>query len=125
MQANIAMEDIADLASLIQVNPESTVSRTVLRAEGVKIVLFSFDAGQELTEHTAAMPVLLQVLDGRLDITAAGRTVELVPGGVIHLGTRCPHAVVAREPTRLVLTMLDERTVAEKEAAYVNITTAS
>lgn len=125
MQSNIAMEDIADLASLIQVNPESTVSRTVLRAEGVKIVLFSFDAGQELTEHTAAMPVLLQVLDGRLDVTAAGRTVELVPGGVIHLGTRCPHAVVAKEPTRLVLTMLDERTVAEKEAAYVNITTAS
>lgn len=125
MQSNIAMEDIADLASLIQVNPESTVSRTVLRAEGVKIVLFSFDAGQELTEHTAAMPVLLQVLDGRLDVTAAGRRVELVPGGVIHLGTRCPHAVVAKEPTRLVLTMLDERTVAEKEAAYVNITAAS
>lgn len=125
MQSNIAMEDIADLASLIQVNPESTVSRTVLRAEGVKIVMFSFDAGQELTEHTAAMPVLLQVLDGRLDVTAAGRTVELVPGGVIHLGTRCPHAVVAKEPTRLVLTMLDERTVAEKEAAYVNITAAS
>lgn len=115
------MTDVADLAALIQVNPESTVSRTVLRAEGARIVLFSFDAGQELTEHTAAMPVLLHVLDGRLEITAAGRTVELVPGGVIHLGTRCPHAVVAKEPTRLVLTMLDARAVAETEAAYVDI----
>lgn len=121
MHSNIAMTDVADLASLIQVNPESTVSRTVLRAEGVRVVLFSFDAGQELTEHTAAMPVLLHVLDGRLDVTAAGRTVELVPGGVIHLGTRCPHSVVAKEPTRLVLTMLDARVVAASEAAHVDI----
>lgn len=121
MQTNVTMTDVEDLASLITVNPESTVSRTVLRAEGARIVLFSFDAGQELTEHTAAMPVLLHVLDGHLQVTAAGRTVELVPGGVIHLGTRCPHAILAKEPTRLVLTMLDARSVAQSDAAYVDI----
>lgn len=124
MHANIVMAEVADLASLIPVNPDSTVSRTVLRGEGARIVLFSFDAGQELSEHTAAMPVLLHVLDGRLSVTAAGRTVELVPGGVIHLGTRCPHSVLALEPTRLVLTMLDARVVTDAEAAYVDIKTA-
>lgn len=121
MHTNATMTDVSDLASLIDINTESTVSRTVLRAEGVRIVLFSFDAGQELTEHTAAMPVLLHVLDGRLDVTAAGRTIELAPGGLVHLGTRCPHSVLAKEPTRLVLTMLDARVVAESEAAYVDI----
>ena len=53
MHANIVMAEVADLASLIPVNPDSTVSRTVLRGEGARIVLFSFDAGQELSEHTA------------------------------------------------------------------------
>ncbi len=104
-----AMTDVVDVAALVAVQPESTVSRTVLRGEGVRVVLFSFDAGQQLTEHTAAVPVLLQVLDGHLRITADGRTVDLTPGGVVHLATRTPHAVLAVEPSRLMLTMLDPR----------------
>jgi quercetin dioxygenase-like cupin family protein len=106
---NLAMTDIPAIADLVQVAPDSTVSRTVLTAEGARIVLFAFDAGQELTEHTAAVPVLLQALDGSFDITADGRTVRLEPGTVIHLGTRTPHEVVARQPSRLMLTMLDSR----------------
>lgn len=100
---------LADLGELVQVLSGSTVSRTVLKAPGVRVVLFAFDTGQELTEHTVAMPVLLQVLDGRLSVTADGRTEELVPGGLLHLDTRVPHQVLAHEPTRLVLTMLDNR----------------
>jgi quercetin dioxygenase-like cupin family protein len=107
--ANLTMTDLPDIASLVDVGPDSTVSRTVLKAEGARLVLFAFDAGQELTEHTAAMPVLLQALDGHLEVTAAGRTVDLRPGDVVHLGTRLPHAVLATEPSRLLLTMLDPR----------------
>lgn len=103
------MEYIDDLGLLITVNENSTVSRTVLKAEGVRLVLFSFDTGEELSEHTAAMPVLLQVLDGSLEVTADSETVTLVPGGVIHLPTRMPHSVLALEPTRMLLTMLDPR----------------
>jgi len=100
---------IPDLADLIEVQTEATVSRTAFRATGVRVVLFGFDAGQELTEHTAAMPVLLQVLSGRLSITADGRTEELAPGGLMHLDTRVPHSVLAVEPSKLMLTMLDPR----------------
>ena len=103
------MSYLADVGSLVEVAPEATVSRTVLTADGARLVLFSFDEGQELREHTAAMPVLLQVLDGRLSVAAAGRSVELGPGGVVHLPARLPHAVVALEPSRLLLTMLDPR----------------
>ncbi|GAB3140755.1 hypothetical protein GCM10027290_12090 [Micromonospora sonneratiae] len=106
---NLVMTDLADVASLVDIAPDSTVSRTVLKAEGTRLVLFSFDEGQELTEHTAAVPTLVQVLDGRLLVTAAGRQVELRPGGVIHFGTRLPHAVLALEPSRMLLTMLDPR----------------
>jgi quercetin dioxygenase-like cupin family protein len=103
------MEYITDLADLIEVAPESTVSRTVLRAEGVRVVLFAFDAGQELTEHTAAIPILLQVLDGRLRVGADGQQVELGPGGLVHIGARVPHEILALEPSRMALTMLDPR----------------
>ena len=103
------MEHLTDLATLIEVAPESTVSRTVLRAEGARVVLFAFDAGQELTEHTAAVPILLSLLDGRLRVGADGQQVELVPGGLVHIGTRVPHEILALEASRMVLTMLDPR----------------
>lgn len=103
------MNHLDDLSALITVNEGSTVSRTVLKAEGVRLVLFSFDTGEELSEHTAAMPVLLQVLDGELEISADGQTVTLKPGGVIHLPTRMAHSVLALEPSRMLLTMLDPR----------------
>ena len=103
------MEFIEDVADLIAVAPESTLSRTVLRTEGVRVVLFAFDAGQELTEHTAAVPVLLQVLDGRLRVGADGKQVELAAGGLVHIGSRVPHELLALEPTRMALIMLDPR----------------
>ena len=103
------MEHIQALGALIEVAPDATVSRTVLKGEGVRVVLFAFDAGQELSEHTAAVPILLQVLDGRLRVGAGGEQVELTPGGLVHIGSRVPHDVLALEPTRMVLTMLDPR----------------
>jgi quercetin dioxygenase-like cupin family protein len=103
------MTYLANVGSLVEVAADSTVSRTVLKADGARLVLFSFDAGQELSEHTAAIPVLLQVLDGRLAVSAAGTSVELTPGGVIHLPARMPHTVLALQPSRLLLTMLDPR----------------
>ena len=50
------MQDLSDVASLVEIQPEATVSRTVLKAEGARVVLFSFDSAQVLTEHTAAVP---------------------------------------------------------------------
>lgn len=100
---------VHDLASRAAIQPDSTVSSTVLKAEGVRVVMFAFDEGQELSEHTAAVPVLLQVLSGRLTVTASGRTVDLLPGGLVHLPTRLVHAVRAVEPTVLQLTLLDGR----------------
>ncbi|WP_420705311.1 cupin domain-containing protein [Actinomyces sp. S6-Spd3] len=103
------MTDVQDIASMIQVNEGATVSRTVMHCEGMRLVLFSFDTDELLSEHTAAMPVILQTLEGALEISADGRTVILRPGDVIHFGTRLPHAVRALEPSKMALFMLDSR----------------
>ncbi|MFV0453111.1 MAG: cupin domain-containing protein [Propioniciclava sp.] len=109
MSEQPTMTAIANLNDEIALQSEATVSKTVMKAEGARVVCFAFDTGQVLTEHTAAMPVLLAVTEGRLRITADGRDVELVPGGLIHFGTRLPHAVEALEPSKLTLMMLDPR----------------
>ena len=94
------MTDLQDIASMIQVNEEATVSRTVMHAEGVRLVLFSFDKDEILSEHTAAMPVILHTLEAPRD---RGRRPHRRPeAGRRHpLGTRLPHAVRALEPSKM------------------------
>jgi quercetin dioxygenase-like cupin family protein len=101
-----AMTYISDAAALVPIAEDSTVSRTILKGEGVNVVLFSFDTGQELSEHTSAMPVILQTLTGSLEVSADGQTITLVPGDLMHLRTRVPHSVLAHEPSELLLTMI-------------------
>ena len=97
---------IEDLGDMISVQEGATVSRTVMQKAGGNVVLFSFDTGEELGEHTAAMPVFVQTLKGRLKVTGNGRTVELVPGGLAYFPTRIPHAIYAEEPSVMMLTMV-------------------
>lgn len=99
------MQVLTDLANMVSVQTEATVSRTVMHTEGGNVVLFSFDAGQQLSEHTAAMPVFVQVLRGRLLIKGGDDEREIVPGDLVYFPTRLPHAVTALEPSIMMLTM--------------------
>ena len=47
---------IEDLASLIDIQEEATVSRTVLREDGLRAVLFGFDKDQALSDHARDHP---------------------------------------------------------------------
>lgn len=100
------MAHLPDVAADVRIEPGAKSHRLVLKADGTRIVVFAFDAGQELREHTAPFPVLLQALEGHLRVTAGGRTVDLRPGGLVHLPTRLPHSVEAAEPSRMMLTMV-------------------
>jgi quercetin dioxygenase-like cupin family protein len=97
---------LADIPATVPVSPDGTLSR-VLHTDGdLRLVGFSFDTGQELTEHAAARPAIVQVLSGRLQMTLGAKQVEVGPGDWVHMPARLPHALVALEPTVMLLTML-------------------
>ena len=50
---------LTDIASLVEIPPDGILTRTLYDDEQVKVILFGFDAGQELSEHTASMPAIL------------------------------------------------------------------
>ncbi len=100
------MQVLDNVADMVSVQPEATVSRTVMSTEGGNAVLFSFDEGQELSEHTAAMPAFIQVLRGRLLVKGGDDEREINPGDLVYLPTRLPHAVKALEPSVMLLTMI-------------------
>ena len=55
--------------------PGAVVSRTIAKARGGTVTLFAFDAGQELSEHTAPFDAFVQVLDGAVELTIGGEKV--------------------------------------------------
>jgi quercetin dioxygenase-like cupin family protein len=48
------------------------VSKELVHSAAGSITLFSFDAGQGLSEHTAPFDALIQVMDGEMELTVTG-----------------------------------------------------
>lgn len=82
------------------------VSRAVLTAPGLRLTLFHFAAGQELSEHTSKARALVQVLSGTCLFSFGGTTRLLKPGDLLHLPPGAPHAVSATEPFSMLLTQV-------------------
>ncbi|GGN88217.1 cupin [Streptomyces albiflavescens] len=97
---------IPDLTTELPLAEDGTLSRVLYRDDRLRVVGFAFAAGQELTEHTSALPVVIQVVKGRLDLVLGEEKTQATPGTWIHLPARLPHTVRATEPTVMLLTML-------------------
>lgn len=103
------MTDVHDLRNAVEPGEDKPGVKRVLVEDHVRVVIFDFAAGQGLTEHTAAFPILVQSIGGHLQFTADGRTTDLHPGDVAHLSARLPHAVHAVTDATLQLVMLDPK----------------
>ena len=93
----------ADLAAEIDIQKDGTISKTLYQDDSLKIVLFGFDAGQELSEHTAAVPAMLQFLDGDATVTLGDKTIDAAANTFVHMAAKLPHSISANEPTRMLL----------------------
>lgn len=100
------MIEIEQLTDVVAYDAERRASGLAFAAEGVRAVVFAFSAGQELAEHRAPAPILLQAVEGELRIAAEGREVVLRPGGLVHMDAGVPHSVAADAPAKLLLCIL-------------------
>lgn len=98
-----------DLAGAAQAADAGIVSRTVLQTPEVRVVLFSFAEGQELTEHRSSRRVIIHVLSGTGEFEFNGTWHTLAAGTLLYLPPLHPHAVRAtRGHFTLLLTLTAE-----------------
>lgn len=97
---------VADALDVVRIQPGAIVSKVIYRDEMLNVTVFGFDAGEGLTEHQAGATAIVQVLTGRLRFTADGEELDAGPGYWLHLAPGTPHALVAREPTVMLLTLV-------------------
>lgn len=97
---------VLKMADLAAYQEGSVVSRQITKADAGNVTLFAFDAGQELSEHTAPFDALAHVLDGEAEIRISGRVYALGAGEAIIMPANEPHAVKAAKRFKMLLTMI-------------------
>ena len=95
---------VVSLAGETRFAPNGIVSRTLLRTENSRVVLFGFAEGQDLTEHTSTQHATIQILSGQCDFSLAGKPHALKAGDLLYLPPNLPHAVKATTQFSMLLT---------------------
>ena len=98
-------QKIISLQHETQFAPNGIVSRTVLRTPTVRVVLFGFSEGQELTEHTSTQHALIEILSGECEFFLAGKPQTLKAGDLLYMPPNLPHAVTATKQFSMLLTL--------------------
>jgi quercetin dioxygenase-like cupin family protein len=97
---------IGDLAALVDaIQPESITSRTFYKDDTLKAILFGFDAGQELSEHTASVAAVIQIVQGEATVTLGDDQHELTAGAWVHMPPHLEHSITAKTPLLMLLLM--------------------
>ena len=95
-----------DLAGLIGYQGGAVVSREVIRLKTGTVTVFAFDAGQQLSEHTAPFDAMVVGLDGEAEVSIAGKPHMVSRGQMIIMPAGVPHALMALAKFKMLLVMI-------------------
>jgi quercetin dioxygenase-like cupin family protein len=94
------------VADLLDYQEGAVVSREIIRKDTGTVTIFAFDKGEGLSEHTAPFDAMVQVIDGKAEITISGAKNILEKGDMIIMPANDPHALFALEKYKMILTMI-------------------
>lgn len=95
------------LTEALPVVAESTTSRVLVNNDLLRVVQFTFDDGEMLTEHASPRAVVVQLVSGTMRFTVDGVEHTMGEGDVIYLAPGARHALVADTACRMTLVMVD------------------
>ncbi|MGD0091714.1 MAG: cupin domain-containing protein [Planctomycetota bacterium] len=96
----------AHVGDLAKYQAGGIVSRQIIQKKTGSVTLFAFDEGQALSEHTAPFDAFVQVLDGQVEITIAGKPLTVQAGEAVIMPAGQPHALRALTQMKMLLTMI-------------------
>ena len=100
---------ILDFNKLIEYNEGAVVSKTILKKTAGTLTIFSFDKDQALSSHSAPFDALVQVLDGKVEITISEKPFILEQGQSIIMPADEPYGLKALTKFKMLLTMIKSK----------------
>ena len=103
---NIDSEKILQLTALVNYANGQVVSRTLAQNKAVSVTIFAFDKNEEISSHSSSGDAMITVLEGSASITIGDNQYKLSSGETIVMPHDVPHAVMADEPFKMLLTVI-------------------
>lgn len=94
------------MSDLVAYNEGSVVSKTLIDKKIGTLTMFSFGAGQGLSEHTAPYDAFVQIVDGEAEVTINGEPHTVLSGQMIIMPANVPHELKAVKPFKMLLVMI-------------------
>lgn len=95
-----------NLNEAIEYADGGVVSKELIHNEAGSVTLFSFDAGQGLSEHSAPYDAMIQVVDGEMELTVEGVKNVIRKGEAFVIPSGAHHSVNAAKHFKMVITMI-------------------
>ena len=99
---------ISELTKEVNIPANGILSRTIYNDDRLKVIVFGFDRGQELSAHTAPMPAVLHILQGEARLTLGADSLEARAGAWVHMPPQLEHGILAKTPVVMLLMMLKQ-----------------
>jgi quercetin dioxygenase-like cupin family protein len=94
------------LSELVAYQDGSVVSKTLIDKKTGTVTMFSFGAGQGLSEHTVPYDAFVQVVDGEAEVVINGEPQTVSAGQMIIMPANIPHEMKAVKPFKMLLIMI-------------------
>lgn len=106
MKEAFPKSSVLTIKDMVEYSDGGVVSKQVLKNDAGNVTLFSFDAGQGLSEHTAPFDALVQILDGQAEIVLDGKPLVLKAGESVIMPAGVRHSLHAASRFKMLLTMI-------------------
>ena len=106
MNHNLKFGEVHQLKESIDYSSGATVSKIVTKNKCGSITLFSFDKGQNLSEHTTSFDALVHVCDGTAELIIGGEKIRVSSGQFCIMPAKIPHTVNAPEKFKMILSLI-------------------
>ena len=82
---------------------------SLVKGDGINVALMMLKKGAKLQEHHTRAPITVQVIEGRINFIASGKTQLVTPGMIVALDRAIEHSIEALEECAIVLTVGGEQ----------------
>lgn len=96
---------LADITKEVEIPKDGILSRTVYADAQIKVIIFGFDTGQELSKHTASTAAMIHILKGEAHLTLGEASMDVAAGAWAHMPPRLEHAILAKTPLVMLLSI--------------------
>jgi quercetin dioxygenase-like cupin family protein len=97
---------VKNLSETVKYQENAVVSSEIIKKDTGTVTVFAFDKGQGLSEHTAPFDALVNVIEGRAEVTISGELFIVNQGEMTVMPANKPHSLKAVEKFKMLLVLI-------------------